>query len=175
MNTQTWKAIPGYEGGYEVSDLGNVRSIPRLSGGPYGLRRMSGRVLVGRAQRSGHLAVSLSSEGRVKEHRAHCLVLLAFVGPRPQGFCTRHLDGNPSNNRLENLRYGTVSQNQKDAYVHGTRPVGENSHLAKLSDADCVRLQALKGAVSSRIAAAQFGLDSGYVRTVWRGEARKHA
>jgi hypothetical protein len=105
---EIWKDIPGYEGQYQVSTLGNVRSF-RRSVAPKLLKpgRMSG----------GHLSVAL---GRGNSRCVHELVLLAFVGPAPIKHECRHLNGNPADNRLENLKWGTRSENILDAVAHGT-------------------------------------------------------
>ena len=58
----------------------------------------------------------------------HMLVLLAFSGPRNDGLQTRHMDGNPANNTLSNLRYGTAKQNIQDQLVHGTHSTASNTH-----------------------------------------------
>lgn len=105
--------------------------------------------------------------------RVHSAVMLAFVGPRPAGLEVRHLDGNPKNNVLSNLAYGTAGQNRIDAYEHGGRPTGERCHLAKLTDDQAADLRALRGFVSSRLAADHFGINDSYVRQVWRGEKRR--
>jgi len=106
---ENWKPIPGYEGRYEVSDQGNVKSFRRSLDG-YILRpgRMPG----------GHLSVAL---GRLNSQCVHKLVLLAFVGPAPVHCECLHQNGIPSDNRLVNLRWGTRSENMKDAYAHGAR------------------------------------------------------
>lgn len=92
---ETWVPIVK---GYEVSSRGRVRSLWRKK--PHVLKPVpDGR---------GYLRVSLSG----KWHRIHNLVLTAFVGPRPKGAVGMHLDGNPRNNRLENLMWGSWSENQ---------------------------------------------------------------
>ena len=106
--SEVWKNILGYEGQYQVSTLGNVRSF-RRSAAPKLLKpgRMSG----------GHLSVAL---GRGNSRCVHELVLLAFVGPAPIKHECRHLNGKPADNRLENLKWGTRSENILDAVAHGT-------------------------------------------------------
>ena len=64
----------------------------------------------------------------------HVLVLAAFVGPRPEGMVTRHLDGNPANNRLANVCYGTNAENAQDRIRHGTHRRGEDAPTAKLAE-----------------------------------------
>lgn len=125
---EQWAAIPGYEGRYEVSNLGSVRSLPHRGQvmTQYGFettRAVKGRVLKPvRATKTGHVQVCLSGG---KFYRVHVLVLLAFVGPRPSGCETLHLNHDASDNRLANLRYGTHSENmlmnyEKDGPRHKT-------------------------------------------------------
>lgn len=169
---ETWKDIPEYEGCYQISDLGRVLSVARVTSDGKNIKE---RFLTPRAQASGHLGVCLCRRGIPKQFRVHCLVLLAFIGPRPSGMEVRHLDGDPSNNQIWNLAYGTHSENARDTYAHGARRTGEGSHLAKISDAQAKKLLSLKGKVSSYAAAREFGLSDGYVRRLWRGESRRHA
>lgn len=117
---ERWIPIPGYEGRYEVSDLGNVRSLARISvrsnGRPLPVRE---RILKPTAHyRSGHLRVFL--EGKCIE--VHRLVAAAFLGPRPDGLEVCHWDDNPRNNHVSNLRYGTFSDNMRDRVRNGIHP-----------------------------------------------------
>lgn len=75
----------------------------------------------------GYLRVSLYNRGKKKIFLVHHLVLLAFVGPRPQGMETRHLDGDPKNNHISNLRYGTSSTNKLDMVRHGRHHVARRT------------------------------------------------
>jgi len=111
MNDATlerWAWIPGFEGRYQVSDLGRVLSFVRSSP-----RLLAGRV-------SHHHA----SYRRVwlgdREFFVHRLVMLTFVGPCPEGLEVCHRNGDGLDNRLVNLYYGTSSQNTLDAVRHGT-------------------------------------------------------
>ena len=105
---EVWKAIPGYEGQYEVSDQGNVRTFRRGA---------NGRLMKPGRMPQGHLSVAL---GRKNSQCVHRLVLLTFVGPAPDKHECCHNNGNPADNRLENLRWGTRSENISDAVRHGT-------------------------------------------------------
>lgn len=100
----------GYEGIYAVSSRGRVKSLP----GP----RRTDRVLRQSTSR-GYAIVSLSRNGVMRTHKVHQLVLLAFVGPRPEGAATRHLDGDRLNNAVENLQWGTYTENAQDILQHG--------------------------------------------------------
>jgi len=105
---ERWLSIPGYEGRYDVSDLGRVRSWVQ-HGGPHILKPW--------LDHRGYRIVNL---GRGAHRKIHLLVLLAFVGPQPAGLVTRHLDGDPAHNHLGNLLYDTQSENRLDAVRHGT-------------------------------------------------------
>ncbi len=114
---EQWKAIPGYEGQYEVSDQGRVRSSRKL----LRLCNVSG----------GYKAVSL---GKNNSRLVHRLVALAFIGPPPIGAkLVLHSNGIREDNRLENLRYGSYADNARDAQIHGTQVKGDRQHAAKLT------------------------------------------
>lgn len=119
---ETWKPIPGYEGYYEVSDHGRVRSLDRVvNAGPRAKRRKAtGRILSPGVDTCGYEKVQLSVDGRAKLRSVHHLVLEAFVGPRPHGWDGCHNDGNSRNNHRGNLRWDTRSENHRDAVRHGT-------------------------------------------------------
>lgn len=113
MAREIWRPVKGYEGLYEVSDQGRVRSL-RRSGTP-------GRVLTQQQSKGKlYLLVRLSRNSQRKIKTVHSLVLGAFVGPRPAHMEVRHLNGNAIDNRLTNLAYGTSLENSADQRAHGT-------------------------------------------------------
>lgn len=121
---ETWLPVPGFEGFYDVSDLGRVRSLPR--------QRTRGCILkqhpVGVDRR---MQVTLSREGAVSSKMVHRLVGEAFLGPMPEGLETRHLDGNCRNNAAYNLKYGTHAENMADQILHGTNWNANKTHCPK--------------------------------------------
>lgn len=109
--TEEWRNIPGYEGRYQASNLGRIRSLDRRVNICHGATRLvRGRVLKAAGSKyNPHLSVVLGhgQNGSL----VHQLVALAFLGPRPDGQEVRHLDGNPLNNNITNLVYGTRTEN----------------------------------------------------------------
>jgi NUMOD4 motif/HNH endonuclease len=116
---ERWLPIPGYDG-YEVSDHGRVRSLDRVVKSRWGTPKpIKGRDLVQSSQ-GRYKVVSLHKEGRMKTVRVHQMVLLTFVGPRPEGMHGCHRDDDPDNNRPENLYWGTPAQNSRDMVNNGS-------------------------------------------------------
>lgn len=150
--SELWRPVSGYEGLYEVSDHGRVRSLDRVciycrvdqySGRELTVHRhIKGKLLRPGRMTAGHMSVSL---GRHNSIPVHTLVLTAFLGLRPEGMEACHNNGNPSDNRLPNLRWDTRSSNLHDAVRHGTKPIGERSWNAKLRNADIPKIRALIG------------------------------
>ena len=121
--SERWLPVPGYEGAYEVSDFGRVRGVDRevrCRGGK--LRRHRGRVLAATPDWYGYPRVMLKVGGQRKDKKVHQLVLEAFVGPCPEGMECCHDNGDPSDPRLINLRWGSHSDNMLDMARHGTDP-----------------------------------------------------
>lgn len=114
---EEWRDIPRYEGRYQASNHGRVRSLDRMVHYKNGVQRLhKGRVLRPGGNPSGHLMVNLIPR---KNEYIHRLVLEAFVGPCPEGMECCHNDGDPSNNYLQNLRWDTPSANGFDHVKHG--------------------------------------------------------
>lgn len=119
---ELWKDIPGYEGKYQASTEGRIRSLSRPLRGrnKYGefTRMMAGRVLRPSGQaKDPHLYVRLGHGANGSP--VHQLVARTFLGPRPPGEDIRHLNGDPLDNRVENLCYGTRSDNLLDVFRQG--------------------------------------------------------
>lgn len=107
---EEWKDIEGYEGMYQVSNLGRVRSFKKYR---------EGRILKSFPDPNGYLKVSLSKNNKLKNHRVHRLVAIHFI-PNPQNKSqVNHIDGNKQNDNVNNLEWSTPSENGKHAYKIG--------------------------------------------------------
>lgn len=117
----------GFEGRYEVSDQGRVRSVLHrvriVARGTESTRQVPARVLKPGRQGGGHYSVAI---GKANSRLVHHLVMEAFVGPRPQDMEVLHIDHNKAHNALCNLRYGTRNENLKMDYAAGTRKTHKN-------------------------------------------------
>ena len=132
MTLKIWKDIPSYEGAYQVSNNGRVKSVKRyVKHYRGGQSFVQSKILKPRQDIDGYMSVILNSKDSKLVHR---LVLETFDGPCPEGMETRHLNGNPADNRLENLCWGTSQQNEYDKIQHGTSNRGDRNGHSKLAE-----------------------------------------
>lgn len=129
---EEWRPVVGYEGLYEVSSLGRVRSLDRTSFVPRGTggyaRRVKGRVLSPDIIESGHSRVLLSADGVVTRQQVHRLVAQAFI-PNPSGLpLVLHGPNGVSDNSSSNLRWGTNADNMRDRVRDGTCANSRKTH-----------------------------------------------
>lgn len=170
---EIWKPVPGFEG-YEVSNLGRVRSVDRevVQTSPWGgfiRRRLRGKILAPGSHPDGHLLVNLSIGNKPHMRRVHCLVLLTFVGEPPAGMEGCHNNGKPTDNRLSNLRYDTPKGNNADKLRHGTHQRGEAQGAARLRREDVrqIRSSNLPGVTLAK----QYGVSRGHICNIRRGKS----
>lgn len=120
--TETWAPVPGYEGRYEASSEGNVRSLGLVvaaKGGATAFR--PGRTLRQAVKSNGYRQVTLvAADGARQSWMTHQVVCLTFKGPCPPGQQVRHKDRTKSNNSVGNLEYGTAVDNAADRAGHST-------------------------------------------------------
>ncbi len=165
---EKWVAALGYEGKYEVSSLGRVRSVDRMMttrGAPF-FRK--GRVLSQCSNRDGYMFVGIGKSSTAKLRLVHHVVLESFVGLRGKKQQCCHLNGNRADNRLANLKWGSASENQKHKLLHGTDSRGEKSGMAKLTE-ECVKraLDMRACGVPGRAIGRWFGVAPDYMNTLF--------
>jgi hypothetical protein len=154
---ESWRPYPGWEGWYEVSDKGQIRSVDRFVVSRIGhRRRFPGQVLTGRGRGSRYHRVRLCRGGEVTEKFAHVMVLETFAGPCPAGQEARHGPRGPLANWWpEDLCWGTHADNQTiDRERDGTTVRGEQVNTAKLNEAKVrqIRVRAAAGELQAPLA-----------------------
>lgn len=175
-----WRPIGGYEGIYEVSSKGEVRSldrvIPQLNwAGTLVRRNYPGRTIKPVADNHGYLRVSLARQGQKAEtKRVHHLVAAAFLGPRPDGHDICHNDGDQKNNAASNLRYATRTENEQDKRTHGSLRYGETHMDAKLNDEVVRSLRVSLQGKTQRWWAKRLGVSDGALSHALSGVTWRH-
>lgn len=176
---EKWLPVVGYEGSYEVSDAGRVRSLDRIERHTKRIprhvtvvRRLKGRLLRPGMKGDGHVTVCLGRKSGSLQ--VHFLVLTAFVGPCPDGMECLHGNGIPDDNRLTNLSWGTRTQNLLDAVEHGDKLVGERQWNSKLKNSDIPTIRSLLGSVSYSELGRRYGVNEATIRQIKDGKAWKH-
>ena|ERR1051325_3775276 len=158
---EIWKAIERSPA-YSISSLGRVK-------GPKGW-------ILKQPIRNGYCSISLYTDKKTfTRENTHTLVLETFVGPRPDGFHARHLDGDRKNNSVSNLRWGSPKENAADQFLHGTRALGLKHHNAKLN-ADIVRSirDGFDHGFGPTALAKKYGVDPSTITSVVRRQTWAH-
>lgn len=125
---EVWKPVAGFEGVYEISNLGNLRSLDRLvcyrKDRP---AKTKGRIIKGKMDRYGYWSVTISSreKGRLST-TIHRLVAKAFIPLKEGKTQVNHINGVKTDNRVDNLEWVNNSENQKHSYRHLGRKVNIN-------------------------------------------------
>lgn len=136
--SEEWRSIPGWEGLYEASSLGRVRSLSRMvtflnRRGTTVRRWLTGRVMQPATSKAGYYGVMLSGGEGAVHREVQILVCAAFHGPRPDGMQAAHRNGVSTDNSQGNLRWATPRENAGDKVDHGTLKFGEAHYAARLS------------------------------------------
>lgn len=174
---EIWVPITGYEGLYEISNMGRVQGVARIVSAfsskaekVVSLRR-KGQVLSQNSATTGYFTTCLSKDGDSKTHRVAALVCTAFHGPRPPGMQACHNDGCKANNSAANLRWDTPKNNQLDRLIHKTDCRGEAVGTAKFT-ADQAAL--IKSGMPVRQATKLFGISKSQYYRIRRGLSWAH-
>jgi len=165
---ETWKPIPNIPG-YEASSLGRIRSIDRRD--RFG-RLNKGRVLRPYKDKNDRLFVYPRVGNKTLSCLVHRLVLLAHVGPCPDGMECCHFDDDQANNKLSNLRWGDKRSNTADQVRNGLTNRGEQASFARLTEADVHAIRADSRTISA--IADAYGVSRGAVIGVVYGANWKH-
>jgi hypothetical protein len=174
--SETWLPVPGYEGFYEVSDQGRVKSLDR-----YGrafsdsTRIFKGKILKLKITKQGYLDIELRSRGTGKWFHVHQLVAMAFIGGKPEGMCVCHNNGIPSDNRPSNLRYDTPKSNIADMKIHGTVMNGGRNWASALTEQEVIEIFTCPHTKHYYQAlSVQYGVSDVTIRNIWNGRTWSH-
>lgn len=175
LKNEEWRPVVGYEGLYEISNIGNVRRLPGYVRTGRGLRFWKGGPL--KLQNgSEYFHVDLSKNGKRKIRVIHQLVADAFLGLKPDGCdLVRHFDGDCKNNKVENLIWGTSLENEADKDRHGRRQRGEKSSNAKLKDCEAKSIKEKhRSGVLTSVLAMEYGVSKDTIKNIAKGRSWKH-
>ena len=145
MKTEIWKDMIGYEGLYQVSSLGRVRSLSRISEDKNGkVISVKGKIRKQYSFKNGYNVVRLSKNGKTLTVSCHRKIAEAFL-PNPEKLPqVNHINGNKNDNRIENLEWVTISENVKHGYRIGhSDKKGEKHHSNKLKESDVFEIRRL--------------------------------
>lgn len=168
---EVWKPIPGYEGAYEASSRGRVKSLARrihIEG--RGVRPVRERIL--RTYLAGPLRntayVCLSGGGEARPWMVHRLVLMAFRGPAPAGTEGCHRNDVKADNRIENLYWGTRAENVADRTANGGDTVGTRHPNCRLTEAAVreIRSDYAAGGVTQADLGARHGVHRDHISMI---------
>lgn len=173
-----WKAIPGYENLYEISNTGLVRSVDRIIKYPNNKpsRFFKGKLLKQSLQvNKKYYGLRLSKQGKTKLWLTHQLVALAFLGPREANMVVCHGPEGPLVNTVKNLSYGTHKKNNQDQWRDKTKIYGELSLQAKLKAKDVLEIVSLhKEGVKNKEIAFHFNVSPSTICDIIKGRGWKH-
>lgn len=170
IDSEAWRPVPGFPG-YEVSDLGRIRSV----------KRKTPKVLKTETDADGYQRIQLFRDGAYHHRNVHRLVALAFIGqPESASMVCCHRDNDPSNNKPSNLRWDTQAGNMADKKAHGTEQIGSRHPKSVISDERAAELKRLLKASHRRRgflqkAAKASGVPYGIAADISRGKTWRHA
>lgn len=174
----TWTPVPGFEGWYEASVCGLIRSVDRripitVAGKrPYSIL-CRGKVLKPTLS-NGYPTVTLWMHSSATIMKIGAIVCRTFLGPRPPGRYVCHRDGNPQNSALSNLYYGTPKQNSDDARRHGTTLRGSRIPWSKLTEDDVRYIRENPEALPQEALARQFGTKQSQISRIRHRHQWRH-
>ena len=179
VGEEVWLPVIGYDGLYEVSSWGKVKSLRRKTLGIWGGGKMSnGKLLKQTISKFGYIRITLSKNGKPIQFSVHRIVAKAFIENPKELPCINHKDSNRTNNHIENLEWVTYKENSHHAAVNNRFYVlrGEDSKIAKLTNKDIlqIRKEYEKNKVGFMKLGKKYGVDTTTIRSVIHGETWQH-
>ncbi len=171
---EEWKDVVGYEGYYQVSNVGRVRRIKWYR------NTFPGKILKPCLKRKGNAYykyVTLSRDNVVTTFAVHRMEAIVFLGlPIKNKDSVRHLDGNSLNNTITNLKWGTRSENSQDSIRHGTfvDNAGSKHGMSKLKESLIPIIKQMSNSMTRRAIANHFGVSTSTIDGIINGKTWKH-
>lgn len=177
METEIWKDVPGYEGKYQASTLGRVRSLDRETPFKNSVTHRKGKVLK-HGSVGGYLNINLFDHAlKCKSFLAHRVIAITFIPNDHSLKEVNHKDGDKKNNRVENLEWCTRSENIMHGYrtgLYGEHGKGENNKVSKLTNSDIYKIRAIGHSQPYVKTAAEFGVANVVISRIVRRLAWAH-
>ena len=175
--SEIWKDIEGYEGLYQVSNRGRVKSLERIvmrkNGRPYSVPEL---IKERQIDHKGYDRIGLNKNGKKKRFFVHRLVLQAFNPSSDETLEVNHIDGNKLNNNVENLEWVTSSENSIHAFENNLHNhQGERNTNASITDSEAKEIKKLKGkGLTQKEVGEMFGTTNYVVANIWNRRGWTH-
>ena len=175
--SEIWKDIEGYEGLYQVSNRGRVKSLERIvmrkNGRPYSVPEL---IKERQIDHKGYDRIGLNKNGKKKRFFVHRLALQAFNPSSDETLEVNHIDGNKLNNNVENLEWVTSSENSIHAFKNNLHNhQGERNTNASITDSEAKEIKKLKGkGLTQKEVGEMFGTTNYVVANIWNRRGWTH-
>lgn len=175
---EIWKDIPGFEGRYQCSNFGRIKSLPRSRRCRNGYSEYIGCIVKQQNGNAGYSRVALRGcDSRTKMFSTHRLVAILFIDNPLNAPEVNHIDGNKENNHYSNLEWCTSSENKRHAFKIGLRTQsGENNNSSKLTEADVLEIRARykPRIVTLKMLANEYGMSKDGIEFIVNRRTWKH-
>jgi hypothetical protein len=168
---EEWRDIKGYEGLYQISNLGRVKSVSKSVWNGYSFVKKTEKILKPGTDGHGYLHVNLSRDSRQRTTKVHRLVAKHFIENPDKKYTVNHINGIKKDNRADNLEWSTQSENNKHAWDSGLRKMSDEERIKKSSIRSKIVLDLFSGVYynSAKEAAEYIGIKHSTLKSMLNG------